>query len=99
MKIGILGGGQLAKMLALAGIPLGYRFVFYDPAENCCAATLGTHIQAPYDDWQQLQRFAAAVNIVTYEFENVPLTAVNYVAELIPLYPKAVFHHSIVSFQ
>lgn len=89
MKIGILGGGQLAQMLALAGIPLGYRFVFYDPTPDCCAASLGTHIQAPYDDWKQLQLFAEAVDIVTYEFENVPLATVNYVAGLTPLYPKA----------
>lgn len=89
MKIGILGGGQLAKMLALAGIPLGYQFIFYDPAADCCAASLGKHIQAAYDDWQQLQHFAEAVDMVTYEFENVPLSAVNFVARLTPLYPKA----------
>ncbi|MEN8260758.1 MAG: 5-(carboxyamino)imidazole ribonucleotide synthase, partial [Pseudomonadota bacterium] len=89
MKIGILGGGQLAQMLALAGIPLGCRFVFYDPSPDCCAAALGRHIQAPYDDWKQLQPFAAAVDVVTYEFENVPLAAVNFVVGHRPLYPKA----------
>lgn len=88
MKIGILGGGQLAQMLALAGIPLGYRFVFYDPSPDCCAAALGEHIQADYDDWQQLQTFAESVDLATFEFENVPLAAVNFVAEHCTLYPK-----------
>lgn len=88
MIIGILGGGQLARMLALAGIPLGYRFIFYDPTPDCCAATLGEHVEASYDDKEQLLAFARAVDVVTYEFENVPLEAAQYIAEHCDVHPK-----------
>lgn len=88
MIIGILGGGQLARMLALAGIPLGYRFVFYDPAEDCCAASLGTHIQAGFDDKKKLKAFALSVDIVTYEFENVPLSSALLVEQYCKVYPE-----------
>jgi 5-(carboxyamino)imidazole ribonucleotide synthase len=88
MKIGILGGGQLAKMLALAGIPLGYSFVFFDPSPDACAASLGQHIKADYDDWSKLQLFAEAVDLVTFEFENVPLATVNFVNKHCTVLPK-----------
>ena len=88
MIIGILGGGQLARMLALAGIPLGYRFIFYDPTPDCCAETLGKHMAASFDDKEQLLAFAKAVDVVTYEFENVPLEAAQYIAEHCDVYPK-----------
>ncbi len=88
MKIGILGGGQLAKMLALAGSPFDCRFVFYDPSPNCCAALLGEHIQAGYEDWSRLKKFAKSVDLVTYEFESVPLTTVLFIAEICTVYPK-----------
>jgi len=89
MKIGILGAGQLAQMLALAGIPLGYRFVFYDPTPDCCAAAVGEHIQEHYDNWQALQAFAESVDIVTFEFENVPVETVNFIEKHRTVYPKA----------
>lgn len=71
--IGILGGGQLARMLILAGAPLGYRFHVYDPAEDtpagqiCAAKTI-----ADFEDEAALAAFADAVDVVTFEFENVP---------------------------
>jgi len=89
MKIGILGAGQLAQMLALAGIPLGCRFVFYDPTPDCCAAALGKHVQEDYDNWQALQAFAESVDIVTFEFENVPVETVNFIEKHGTVYPKA----------
>jgi 5-(carboxyamino)imidazole ribonucleotide synthase len=89
MKIGILGGGQLARMLALAGIPLGFRFVIYDPSADCGAAALGKHIKAEYEDQNQLEAFAREVDVVTYEFENVPLASVSFVSSLCPVYPEA----------
>ncbi len=89
MKIGILGAGQLAQMLALAGVPLGCRFIFYDPSPDCCAAAVGKHIQADYDDWQALQAFAESVDLVTFEFENVPVATVNYISKYCTVYPKA----------
>ena len=53
MKVGILGGGQLARMLALAGIPRGIQFFFYDPNPEACAAQLGIFICGEYDDYKK----------------------------------------------
>ena len=89
MKIGILGGGQLARMLALAGIPMGFRFVFYDPTEGCCAGVLGKHFKSEYSDLEQLEIFAKEVDVITYEFENVPLEAVSFVKTFCRVYPEA----------
>ena len=72
MRVGILGGGQLARMLALEGIPLGHRFTFLEPSADPPASALGTVIKAPYDDPDGLARIAACADVVTYEFENVP---------------------------
>lgn len=88
MNVGILGGGQLAQMLALAGIPLGLRFVFFEPAEECCAAGLGQHIKAGFTDREQLKKFAESVDIVTFEFENIPLAAIEFVGNITPTYPE-----------
>lgn len=87
MKIGVLGAGQLGRMLALAGYPLDFDFVFFDPAEEACAAPLGDHIHAAYDDAAALQRFCDAVDLVTYEFENVPAACAALVAARKPLLP------------
>ncbi|HWU68908.1 MAG TPA: 5-(carboxyamino)imidazole ribonucleotide synthase [Stenotrophobium sp.] len=89
MKIGILGAGQLGRMLALAGYPLGLDFVFLDPAEEACAAALGTRIKADYTDEQALAGFCAAADIATYEFENVPARTAEFVAARRPLLPGA----------
>lgn len=90
MKIGILGAGQLGRMLALAGYPLDLDFVFLDPATEACAAPLGTHLHAPYDDDQGLAEFCASVDVATYEFENVPAHTAEFVGSRIPLYPPPV---------
>lgn len=76
MRVGIIGAGQLGRMLALAGIPLGMRFTFLDPGEAPCAAALGEHLRADYDDREALARLAAQCDVVTFEFENVPAGAV-----------------------
>jgi 5-(carboxyamino)imidazole ribonucleotide synthase len=85
--VGILGGGQLARMLALAGLPLGLRFVFLDPAPDACAAGLGEHLCGAYADPKMLLQFARKVDLVTYEFENVPLDSVAQLAEQVPVFP------------
>lgn len=90
MKIGILGGGQLAQMLALAGIPLGFRFVFYEPASECCASALGEHHCGAYDDEDSLRRFAEKVEIITYEFENVSIDAINFLNKIKKVYPSQI---------
>ena len=90
MKIGVLGGGQLGRMLALAGYPLGLRFRFFDPAPEAPAGQLAEHIVAQYDDAEALNRFAEGVDLVTYEFENVPIVAVRQLAQRAPVYPPPV---------
>jgi 5-(carboxyamino)imidazole ribonucleotide synthase len=71
-KLGILGGGQLAQMLALAAIPLDVRCTFLDPSVQACAGAAGKLIVGAYDDLDGLDRLAAASDVVTYEFESVP---------------------------
>lgn len=90
MKIGVLGAGQLGRMLALAGYPLDFDFVFLDPAVEACAAPLGEHIHAAYDNEQGLSEFCVAVDLATYEFENVPAQTAEFVSSRIPLYPPPV---------
>lgn len=85
--VGILGGGQLGRMLALAGYPLGLRFRFLDPAPDAPVRDLAELVVAGYDDDAALARFAAGLDAITYEFENVPDAAARRLAELAPLFP------------
>src|SRR5204862_3019313 len=85
--IGILGAGQLGRMLALAGYPLGLRFRFLDPAPGAPAGHVAEHLQAGYEDAAMLERFCAGLDAVTYEFENVPVAAARFLAEHVPVYP------------
>ena len=89
MKIGIIGGGQLGRMLALAGTPLGQQFTFLDPATDACAGALGQHLCAEYDDQEQLRRLADEVDVVTFEFESVPAETVAFLSQFVPVYPDA----------
>ena len=73
--VGCLGGGQLGRMLALAGAPLGVRMRFLDPAADACAGQVGELIVGAYDDPECLRRLADGAEVVTYEFENVPVDA------------------------
>ncbi|HET8880926.1 MAG TPA: 5-(carboxyamino)imidazole ribonucleotide synthase [Solimonas sp.] len=90
MKIGILGAGQLGRMLALAGYPLDFDFVFLDPATGACAAPLGEHIHADYIDEHALAEFCVGVDLATYEFENVPAKTAEFVGSRIALLPAPV---------
>lgn len=87
MIIGVLGGGQLARMLALAGLPLGFEFVFYDPSANPCAATLGRHLQGEFDDTEKLTALARKADLLTMETENIPAQCVEFLAALKPVRP------------
>lgn len=87
MRIGIIGAGQLGRMLALAGYPLGLRFTFLDPSPEACAAQVGECIQGAYDDPAKLRELAEAVDILTFEFENVPVATLETIAKLKPFYP------------
>ena len=72
--IGIVGGGQLGRMMALAAARLGYQCHIFDPHYRPCAAEVsGTFTRAAFDDGAALARFAAACDVVTYEFENLPV--------------------------
>ena len=85
--IGILGAGQLGRMLALAGYPLGLRFRLLDPAADAPAGQLAEHQPGGYDDAATLEQFAAGLDVVTYEFENVPVAAARALAEHVPVFP------------
>lgn len=85
--IGILGGGQLGRMIALAGAPLGLRFRFLDPSPEAPAARLGELVCGDYHDPGLLPRFLEGLTQVTYEFENVPLGTARWLAARVPIYP------------
>ncbi|AHL77335.1 phosphoribosylaminoimidazole carboxylase [Stutzerimonas stutzeri] len=89
MKIGVIGGGQLGRMLALAGTPLGMNFAFLDPAPDACAAALGEHLRADYSDQDHLRQLADEVDLVTFEFESVPAETVAFLSQFVPVYPSA----------
>ena len=86
-RIGVLGGGQLGRMLALAGLPLGLRFRFLEPAAESPAGQVAERIVGSFDDPDCLHGFAEGLGLVTYEFENVPIGAARLLAERVPVYP------------
>ena len=86
--IGILGGGQLARMLALAGAPLGLRFLVLDSAADACAAQFVPHLRADYHDQAALAEFASRVDVATFDFENVPAESAHWLAERVPVFPN-----------
>ncbi|MEZ5825094.1 MAG: 5-(carboxyamino)imidazole ribonucleotide synthase [Geminicoccaceae bacterium] len=88
--IGILGGGQLGRMTAMAAARLGYRCAIFAPDEDCIAATVSASwIKADYGDRDALARFADSVDVVTIEFENVPAEALDFLAERVPTRPAS----------
>jgi 5-(carboxyamino)imidazole ribonucleotide synthase len=87
VTIGILGGGQLGYMLALAGYPLGLHFRFLDPSPEAPVGRIATRITAQFTDRAALKKFAAGLELVTYEFENVPVETARFLAERVPVFP------------
>jgi 5-(carboxyamino)imidazole ribonucleotide synthase len=87
VTIGILGGGQLGYMLALAGYPLGLHFRFFDPSPEAPVGRIASRVTADFSDESALEKFANGLELVTYEFENVPAAAVRFLAERVPVYP------------
>lgn len=86
--IGILGGGQLGRMLGAAAAQLGYRTLVLAPDEEAVAAqTASSFIRADYQNRIVLDDFAAACDVVTYEFENIELAPIDYLAEKVPVHP------------
>ncbi|MFN0207942.1 MAG: 5-(carboxyamino)imidazole ribonucleotide synthase [Planctomycetota bacterium] len=89
MRIGILGGGQLGRMLAIAGYPLGMKFTFLDPSADAPMAPLARGIVADYNDPAALEELASSSDVVTWEFENVGFAAVDLLTKRTQLFPPA----------
>lgn len=87
MSIGILGGGQLGYMLALAGYPLGLRFRFLDPSPEAPVGRIAPRVTGDFSDRATLEKFAHGLAVVTYEFENVPVDTAHFLAKRVPVYP------------
>jgi len=85
--MGILGGGQLGRMLGLAGIPLGFRFLFLDPAPDACAAATGDLLEASFDDAEAARELGRNVDLATFDFENVPEASARALSGICPLFP------------
>lgn len=87
--IGILGGGQLGRMLSVAASRLGFKTCIFEPNGDCPASHVANyHFKASYDDEAALKSFAAAVDVVTYEFENVPTSALDLIETIVPIRPN-----------
>ncbi len=86
--IGIIGGGQLGRMLALAAAPLGYRVHIYAPDQDSCAAEVSAEFTcAAYDDRKALAKFASHVDVATFEFENIAADPLEEVTRRVPFWP------------
>lgn len=86
--IGILGGGQLGRMFAITARRMGYRVHALDPAPDCPTGQVAdVEWSAPYDDVETALKFARAVDVVTFEFENIPYQTLQRVAEVVPVHP------------
>jgi 5-(carboxyamino)imidazole ribonucleotide synthase len=85
--VGVLGGGQLGRMLALAGYPLGLRFRFLDPNPESPAGQLAERVGEHFDSPAAAACFAPGLSVATYEFENVPVELAWALAQRVPVYP------------
>jgi len=88
IRVGVLGGGQLARMLALAGAPLGAKFLMLDTDAGACGGQVAALMQADYRDLDALGRFAESVDLATFDFENVPAESAQWLAQRVPVFPS-----------
>ena len=86
--VGILGGGQLARMLALSGAPLGLRFLVMDTETDACAGQCAPLLVGDYRDETALAEFASKVDVATFDFENVPAESAEWLAARVPVFPN-----------
>ena len=86
--VGILGGGQLARMLALSGAPLGLRFLVMDTEADACAGQFAPLLVGDYRDKQALAEFASKVDVATFDFENVPAESAEWLAARVSVFPS-----------
>lgn len=92
--VGILGGGQLGRMLAIAARRMGYRVHAFEPQADCPAGQIcDLEINAPYEDADALRAFASGVDVISFEFENIPRSAVETVAAIRPVRPRGEVLH------
>lgn len=87
MRIGIIGAGQLGRMMALAGIPLGLEFTMYDRSRDMPGAAVADIVTGGFDDRSRLARFARGVDVVTFDWENVPVASARAIARIRPVWP------------
>ncbi|ODU43723.1 MAG: 5-(carboxyamino)imidazole ribonucleotide synthase [Lysobacteraceae bacterium SCN 69-48] len=86
--VGILGGGQLARMMALSGAPLGLRFLVLDTVGDACAGQFAPMVVGDYNDQSALTEFAARVDVATFDFENVPAESAQWLTARVPVFPN-----------
>ncbi|MEM7597061.1 MAG: 5-(carboxyamino)imidazole ribonucleotide synthase [Pseudomonadota bacterium] len=87
--IGILGGGQLGRMLSVAASRLGFKTCIFEPGGDCSASHVANyHFQKPYEDEDALKAFAEASDVITYEFENIPTAALDVIETVRPVRPS-----------
>ncbi len=86
--VGILGGGQLARMMALAGAPLGLRFLVMDNVADACAGQFAPMVVGDYTDEGALAEFASRVDVATFDFENVPAESAQWLTDRVPVFPN-----------
>lgn len=86
--VGILGGGQLARMLALSGAPLGLRFLVMDNVADACAGQFAPMVVGDYRDEAALAEFASRVDVATFDFENVPAESAQWLSQRVPVFPN-----------
>jgi len=87
MHIGIIGAGQLGRMMALSGIPLGMQFTMYDRSCDVPGAAVAPIVTGAFDNLRSLARFARSVDVVTFDWENVPVASARAVAKIVPVWP------------
>ena len=87
--VGILGGGQLARMMALSGAPLGLRFLVMDTVADACAGQFAPLLVGDYRDESALAEFAGKVDVATFDFENVPAESAEWLTARVPVFPNA----------
>lgn len=87
--IGIIGGGQLGKMISHSAQELGFKtLIFSDVANSCAVLTSNQSIIASYEDESALEKFASAVDVATFEFENIPFSTIDYLANKTKIFPN-----------
>jgi len=87
MKLGILGGGQLGQMISYSALPLGIEVKIVDESAECCCKDFSGFKNINFSEQQAISDFLKEVDVVTYEFENIPVELLKYISESMKIYP------------